>query len=324
MAADSNAQTPSGSGERARLLAQIALTPFLAFCGLAFLHFLHQFEFFNLFQTLWQLLPLSLLEFLGGADRRFASVAPPGVFVFAYVVLLVPAWLAASYVLNVYFQRTSEADVKNVINDKVLASLTRQYRKRAIALRRITYLLIAIIFVILLIGFNIFQGAEDVTYRANQRQIEELETRLFFLDEEIQDLQREALGPSEDKALERRLERMRVERSSLESRIGRLIEQSDQPPLFWLSTLSTKAGSVLLLVFLVQILVTLYRYNLRLAFFYDSRADFLQLLGSPGLQPEMLNKIVSTDQFEFGKAPRTPVQQLAELARHLRAIRYGA
>jgi hypothetical protein len=46
-----------------------------------------------------------------------------------------------------------------------------------------------------------------------------------------------------------------------------------------ISTAITRTGAVLLLVFGAQVLINFYRYNLRLAAFYDSRADALELLG---------------------------------------------
>jgi hypothetical protein len=44
-----------------------------------------------------------------------------------------------------------------------------------------------------------------------------------------------------------------------------------------IATMATRVGSVLLLVFLVQILVTTHRYASRMAAFFDARAGALEL-----------------------------------------------
>ena len=49
----------------------------------------------------------------------------------------------------------------------------------------------------------------------------------------------------------------------------------------WVSTQITRIGSIVLILFLVQILVALYRYNTRLAAFYDARADLIIMVDRP-------------------------------------------
>jgi hypothetical protein len=52
-------------------------------------------------------------------------------------------------------------------------------------------------------------------------------------------------------------------------------------PLWTLiSTIASRADAVLILLFLVQILVSLYRYNFRLASYYDGRAYALELMNN--------------------------------------------
>jgi hypothetical protein len=82
-----------------------------------------------------------------------------------------------------------------------------------------------------------------------------------------------------------------------------------------ISTIATRAGAVLILMFLVQILVTLYRYNVRLANFYDGRADALELMSSAEEKRfETLVRTISGDTIEFGKIPKTPTEQAILLA----------
>jgi hypothetical protein len=82
-----------------------------------------------------------------------------------------------------------------------------------------------------------------------------------------------------------------------------------------ISIIATRAGAVLILMFLVQILVALYRYNVRLANFFDGRADALQLMNNE--DEKKFHALVGTlggDTIEFGKVPKTPTEQVAVLA----------
>ncbi len=78
----------------------------------------------------------------------------------------------------------------------------------------------------------------------------------------------------------------------------------------------TRFGPIILITFLVSILTPLYRYNLRLAAFYDGRADALMLL-STSLKSNGFISLAGalSPSLDFGKAPQTPIEQLIELAR---------
>jgi hypothetical protein len=74
-----------------------------------------------------------------------------------------------------------------------------------------------------------------------------------------------------------------------------------------------------LLLFLVQILVPLYRYNIRLAAFYDARADAITLVENrPSEQLETLVSLLSAEAIDFGKSPVSPTQQALELVRDMK------
>ena len=94
---------------------------------------------------------------------------------------------------------------------------------------------------------------------------------------------------------------------------------------FLLQTNALRAGIILLILFLVQILVSLSRYDTRLAAFYDARADAL-LLTDPGSLPQRtlnvdeidkLMAALSPDALDFGRAPRTVTEQAGQMARDL-------
>jgi hypothetical protein len=79
-----------------------------------------------------------------------------------------------------------------------------------------------------------------------------------------------------------------------------------------IASLATRVGAVFLLVFLVQILVSLYRYNIRLASYYDARADALQLSNrSAGEEFAKLVLVLSPENLEFGRS-RYPTSEIAK------------
>jgi hypothetical protein len=82
----------------------------------------------------------------------------------------------------------------------------------------------------------------------------------------------------------------------------------------------TRFGTLAIITFLVGIFVSLYRYNVRLAGYYQARTDALALMGTS------LNSVgfptlatILTPQLDFGKAPRTPTDEMIDLARVLRS-----
>jgi len=83
--------------------------------------------------------------------------------------------------------------------------------------------------------------------------------------------------------------------------------------IYIVSSLSQRIGAVLLLLFLVQILVSLYRYNIRLAAFLDARADVLDVFLDPDVDVPLreLAELFGPERLDFGRMPATPLQQLS-------------
>ena len=78
---------------------------------------------------------------------------------------------------------------------------------------------------------------------------------------------------------------------------------------YLIATAITRIGVILVIVFLVQILIGLYRYNTRLITFYSSRHDALQLWDGKPATIEKLQKIMSPN-IEFGREPKHPLEDL--------------
>jgi hypothetical protein len=213
------------------------------------------------------------------------------------------------------------------------ATIAGQLRLRATRLRRIANLLLGIIIVLLACGFFAFQGADLAAARWNSFMTGPLENEVSNRRNGIQDLfyrladenhqepgkanqifnRNQTQNP--DKAtLGKELDFEEADLARLEERLD-LLSPSKSQTVFLVSTLSTKIGSILLLIFLVQLLSSLYRYHIRLAVFCDSRADFLQMLSSSfSLSGEALATFLSTEKsVEIDSAPLSPIQQATEL-----------
>lgn len=86
--------------------------------------------------------------------------------------------------------------------------------------------------------------------------------------------------------------------------------------IYLISSLTTRFGAVLILLFLVQTLITLYRYNTRLAAFFDSRADVLELLREATSDKlATLVQLFAPEAIDYGRLPRTPSEQLLAIAK---------
>ena len=95
---------------------------------------------------------------------------------------------------------------------------------------------------------------------------------------------------------------------------------TDMPRL--ISTVTTRIGAVLILIFLVQILLTTYRYTLRLAAFYDARADALELLGTlKASDLAEVTRALAPDAVEFDAMPASPRQTVVDVAKDVLAKR---
>jgi hypothetical protein len=85
--------------------------------------------------------------------------------------------------------------------------------------------------------------------------------------------------------------------------------------LFLVSTIVSRAGALLFLVYLVQILVSESKSLLRLASFYSAKADALELVGKVDEKKfQVLGLALSPDAFNFDKLPKTSTEQPTGLA----------
>ncbi len=94
---------------------------------------------------------------------------------------------------------------------------------------------------------------------------------------------------------------------------------------FTFATNATRVAVILITLFLVQILVSLYRYNTRLAGYYDARADALLLLHAEESNVKdmpfgELMAALSPDAVDFGRTAKTSVDHAVEMAKEVMRV----
>jgi hypothetical protein len=84
-----------------------------------------------------------------------------------------------------------------------------------------------------------------------------------------------------------------------------------------LYTSITRFGTLAFLIFVVVVLLRVYQYLMRLAAYYDSRADALELmLQGNKEQAELLSQfslVLTADKIDFGPQISTPMEAVAEI-----------
>jgi predicted PurR-regulated permease PerM len=207
---------------------------------------------------------------------------------------------------------------------ELVQSLIDKLRERAHRLRIGAALTFALILLALAGGLFLFvyagqislreSASFDTLYRFNSDLSESLD-RLDYLYVAFGQSDRPSLDSVERAAL---MSDIRDLKNAAESLPKQITDEETPPVQTVISTIVTRIGSVLLLVFLVQILVTLFKYNIRLAGYYDSRADALELLDDGnGPDLERIAAIFASESLDFGKAPPSPAQHAIDLAREI-------
>jgi len=78
----------------------------------------------------------------------------------------------------------------------------------------------------------------------------------------------------------------------------------------------TRFGTIAFLIFVVVVLLRVYQYLMRLAAYYDSRADALLLMAiGTEKHAELLVKfsgVLGADKIDFGPPVKTPVDSIAD------------
>ena len=219
------------------------------------------------------------------------------------------------------------------LNNSVVEKLCVQLRRRASRLRLGAFFTLVLIVISLAGGISIFLYAGQISAKESDLAAREVNKLSAALDDRlsesyyrIRELSKELQSGSSKELssnIERQLSTIQNSIKSTSSFIQELPTQVAKnqvgvDTMSMASAIITRIGSALLLIFLVQILVTLYRYNTRLASYYDARADALELVGDGDENVlEQISNIFSPESLDYGKTPVSPAQHAVDLAKEI-------
>ncbi len=304
--------------ESVRLFVCVVLT------GLVAGYFLPGLRFMGLFQQfcefVWKQLPDDPLGLEVDAEMGTLLVMFVGTaLIIRLLFALSPrirAWLK-SVLSNLEAPMESAPHTTETTLPMTLQEAAFSLRARSRQLRRTGQILIAAIVLLLLLSFMMFQGAESAAMGMYREFTLPLQTEAQNIRLEISNAMTRppSKEPAAEKANDSLLAQRREELARLEARISEL-SPTKSLSLFLIFSLGTKVAAVIFPVFLIQLLGNLYRYHTRLAFFTDSRADVLEILGtSQGLTAERLvDLLVPEKTVEMDQIPNFPVlEQLRDV-----------
>ena len=99
-------------------------------------------------------------------------------------------------------------------------------------------------------------------------------------------------------------------------RTARESRESDLENFFGRHTI-IRFGIMFFIAFFLQLLVSLYRYNMRLAAFYDARGDALFFATLKGDALDAVTETFSPDSVDYGRSPKLATKQVVDLAKSL-------
>jgi hypothetical protein len=277
-----------------------------------------------------------LYGYFEGIDFEFTP------FTFLSLLLLLPSHVGVRIVYEQFIKDLHPDEATCRCGDPVVQAVVNGLRHRARRVRNTSGFVLMLIAVVLYLGFSTFTTAErsarEVTSDRDRSRLEELlksersalerdQDRIEFLS---RSLRQESVPPEIATRINKDIESLEKDIDRRNANIDKIFTRlsdpqphaqnndADNAAKFALSLLSTKIGAVLLLVFGAQILVMLYRYNIRLGAFSDSRADMLQLADAKTLETRYgLATLLSPDALEFGKPPSSPSKHAVELAKEI-------
>lgn len=244
-------------------------------------------------------------------------------------------------------EETAVAESKHIsCESPAIKSLVVSLRRRALGLRVASWFILGLTFSSISAGLYIFTSAGDIARsEIFSNQINELKSlreksindQVHSLGEVMKELNEQnkrddqknkQLAIKELQKITHSVEDIIRIADSDSKDIKELIQRIEQTSgsnerlLYFLSTMSTRIGSILLLIFLVQILLSVYRYSVRLVSYYEARADALLLYGgSDAGQLQMFVATLSAEKVEFGKSLSSPTEQAVELLKTANELR---
>lgn len=192
----------------------------------------------------------------------------------------------------------TEEHQEEIERDVQVSELIDTLRSRAKGLKRNALISLGLMFFTLFGSMYIFIYAIQLT---------EIET---FTRKTAQTLEKKDLADRKDLPKNVQMH----SRETLEKESGIHTHQSLTADQQFISMILNKIGALLILFFAIKLLVNLYRYNIVLSGYYDSRADILQMVNQYDVeQINTLGDFIAPEKIDFGAAPSMPTEQVINL-----------
>lgn len=203
----------------------------------------------------------------------------------------------------------------------LITAIVLSLKYRAAGLRFQALLVLILIVATLGAGIYVFATADRLSRTPVTRAVDQLEYTNSVLSahaDEMADLKRRGAPLSLQQGPMERVETALMDQQRALESVQEIVtaRANDFTTSTTISVLSTRIGIVLMILFLVQILVTMYRYNSRLAAHLEGRAVALQLASLKQDQPWSIAELVNLfggDSVDFGKLPPTAIQSFADV-----------
>ena len=96
------------------------------------------------------------------------------------------------------------------------------------------------------------------------------------------------------------------------ARIAQTTPDAKKDSSFLIAAGITRFGIVAIIVYIIQILVTLYKYNMRMRAFYFARFNTIAFLPENSTKMDGLIASFSPEGISFGRTPDTPIKDIAD------------
>jgi hypothetical protein len=227
------------------------------------------------------------------------------------------------------------------MDDEQNLATIKSLRVRASRFRYVAFIALGVSVALLIAAIYLFLYASELSFRDNVNllelksiQINELSKQRDALNLELKKAQDRYLAevqgvggtrlPGEGpvaRQLKERMNNLEVQLSEMDARIAfesKVQNEGKQNEISMSQVVTTSVTRIIVLgtlIFLVQILVNLYKYNMRVAGHYESIADTLILTGASMSGESFANiaELLSTNRIDFGATPSSVINQAVDL-----------
>ncbi len=122
-----------------------------------------------------------------------------------------------------------------------------------------------------------------------------------------------------------------INRNATETSGNKKTDTSKSDTLYMITVSSIRIGVILVIIFFAQVLLSIYRYSIQLAAYYNGRGDVLELVIDIGIESklkedrllEKLFSLMSAENVNIGKIPKSPTKDILKLMKEINKTKTG-